>query len=128
MKKLLMGCGAIFVILIVLGVIGVSIVVKNVTRVGTEMAGDRSLVTGGNVYAGGVFMKTAQTHTKTDLKKTLTPLQYEVTQENGTEPAFQNEYWNNHKEGIYVDVVSGEPLFSSTDKFDSGTGWPKRRT
>ncbi len=54
----------------------------------------------------------------------LTPLQYRVTQENGTEPAFDNAYWNNRQEGIYVDIVSGEPLFSSTDKFDSGTGWP----
>jgi methionine-R-sulfoxide reductase len=61
---------------------------------------------------------------KEELKKTLTPLQYQVTQESGTERAFQNEYWNNHTPGIYVDVVSGEPLFSSLDKFDSGTGWP----
>jgi peptide methionine sulfoxide reductase msrA/msrB len=58
------------------------------------------------------------------LKKRLTSIQYEVTQRNGTERAFQNEYWDNHKEGIYVDLVSGEPLFSSLDKFDSGTGWP----
>lgn len=58
------------------------------------------------------------------LKKILTPLQFKVTQENGTEPPFRNEYWNNHEKGIYVDVVSGEPLFSSKDKFDSGTGWP----
>ena len=58
------------------------------------------------------------------LRKVLSPLQYEVTQNNGTEPAFQNEYWDNKKEGIYVDIVSGEPLFSSLDKFDSGTGWP----
>ena len=57
-------------------------------------------------------------------KKKLTPMQYEVTQQCGTEPAFANEYWNNKREGIYVDVVSGEPLFSSTDKYDSGTGWP----
>ena len=61
---------------------------------------------------------------KEELRKTLTPLQYQVTQESGTEPAFRNEFWNNHEAGIYVDVVSGEPLFSSLDKFDSGTGWP----
>jgi methionine-R-sulfoxide reductase len=59
-----------------------------------------------------------------ELKKRLAPEQYQVTQENGTEWAFRNAYWDNKKEGIYVDVVSGEPLFSSLDKFDSGTGWP----
>jgi peptide methionine sulfoxide reductase msrA/msrB len=59
-----------------------------------------------------------------DLKKRLTPMQYEVTQNEGTEPAFHNEYWANKRHGIYVDVVSGEPLFSSLDKYDSGTGWP----
>ena len=59
-----------------------------------------------------------------ELKKTLTPLQYEVTQHEGTEAPFRNEYWDNHRAGIYVDVVSGEPLFSSLDKYESGTGWP----
>jgi methionine-R-sulfoxide reductase len=59
-----------------------------------------------------------------ELKTKLTPEQYRVTQHEGTEPAFRNAYWNNHDDGIYVDVVSGEPLFSSLDKYDSGTGWP----
>lgn len=59
-----------------------------------------------------------------DLKSTLTEMQYKVTQKNGTEPPFKNEFWDNKKEGLYVDIVSGEPLFLSVDKFDSGTGWP----
>ncbi|GAC1515983.1 MAG: peptide-methionine (R)-S-oxide reductase MsrB [Gemmatimonadaceae bacterium] len=59
-----------------------------------------------------------------ELRSALTPLQYQVTQDEGTEPPFRNEYWDNHAPGIYVDVVSGEPLFSSLDKFESGTGWP----
>lgn len=59
-----------------------------------------------------------------ELKKKLTPMQYQVTQHEVTEPPFRNEFWNNHEAGIYVDVVSGEPLFSSTDKYESGTGWP----
>jgi peptide methionine sulfoxide reductase msrA/msrB len=59
-----------------------------------------------------------------DLKKKLTPMQYEVTQNNGTEPPFKNEFWNHTEEGIYVDIVSGEPLFSSLDKYDAGCGWP----
>jgi methionine-R-sulfoxide reductase len=59
-----------------------------------------------------------------ELKRTLSPLQYEVTQRAATETPFRNAYWDNHRAGIYVDVVTGEPLFSSLDKFDSGTGWP----
>jgi methionine-R-sulfoxide reductase len=60
----------------------------------------------------------------TEIRTRLTPEQYHVTRENGTEPPFRNEFWNNHRQGIYVDLISGEPLFSSIDKFDSGTGWP----
>ena len=59
-----------------------------------------------------------------ELRQKLTDMQYKVTQHEGTEPPFRNAYWDNKKPGIYVDIVSGEPLFSSTDKFESGTGWP----
>ena len=69
-------------------------------------------------------MKTYRKPTDAELRRELSPHQYTVTQKEGTEPPFRNEFWNNHQPGIYVDVVSGEPLFSSLDKFDSGTGWP----
>jgi methionine-R-sulfoxide reductase len=69
-------------------------------------------------------MKNFQKPPAAELKKQLTPMQYDVTQEAATEPAFHNTYWDNHKAGLYVDIVSGEPLFSSLDKFDSGCGWP----
>jgi len=72
-----------------------------------------------NIANGNIQVKD-----KVDLKQTLTTLQYNVTQENGTEPAYNNLYWDNKEPGIYVDIVSGEPLFSSLDKYDSGTGWP----
>lgn len=74
---------------------------------------------GGKGWSGN-FQKPSDS----ELRKKLTPLQYEVTQKEGTERAFSNDYWNNHRPGIYVDIVSGEPLFSSLDKYDSGTGWP----
>lgn len=85
------------------------------------------------ILVGVSFMETAYAESparafvkpsQQELKKKLTPMQYNVTQKNGTEPAFQNEYSNNKEAGIYVDIVSGEPLFSSLDKYDSGTGWP----
>jgi len=73
-----------------------------------------------NGAAAGDFVKPA----KEELKRRLTPMQYKVTQESGTEPSFSNEFADNHRQGIYVDIVSGEPLFSSLDKYESGTGWP----
>ncbi len=69
-------------------------------------------------------MKSGVLPTDDELKNRLTPLQYKVTREEGTEPPFANSYWDNHEAGIYVDVISGAPLFSSIDKYDSGTGWP----
>ncbi|MBA3881738.1 MAG: peptide-methionine (R)-S-oxide reductase MsrB [Chthoniobacterales bacterium] len=85
------------------------------------------LVIGGTIFM--VHRAMAQkndspTTTNAELRKRLTPEQYRVTKENGTEPPFRNEYWDNHRAGIYVDRISGEPLFSSSDKFESGTGWP----
>jgi len=89
-------------------------------------AGEKAVVSASDSQTGTVsdmkngFVKPSQG----ELKKKLTPLQYKVTQESGTEAPFDNTYWDNHRDGIYVDIVSGEPLFSSKDKFDSGTGWP----
>lgn len=71
-----------------------------------------------------LLMGAYQKPSDAELHKKLTPLQYEITQKDATEPPFQNAYWDNHEEGLYVDVTTGEPLFSSRDKFDSGTGWP----
>lgn len=72
----------------------------------------------------GKDMKDYKKPADAELQSILTAEQYRVTQKEGTEPPFRNEFWDNHKDGLYVDVVSGEPLFSSNDKFDSGTGWP----
>ena len=85
-------------------------------------AGNGTAANAGNATKGGAM--TYEKPSEQEIKAKLTPIQYEVTQNEGTEPAFRNEYWDNHEDGIYVDVVSGEPLFSSLDKFESGTGWP----
>jgi methionine-R-sulfoxide reductase len=77
-----------------------------------------------NTHTTGWNAMTFKKPSGTDLKRTLTAEQYAVTQQDATERPFHNAYWDNHEEGIYVDVVSGEPLFSSLDKYDSGTGWP----
>jgi methionine-R-sulfoxide reductase len=74
--------------------------------------------------AGKGSMKTYDKPSESELRTRLTPEQFEVTQKEGTEPPFRNAFWDNHEAGLYVDVVTGEPLFSSLDKFDSGTGWP----
>ena len=76
-------------------------------------------------FCGGDKMHRSDSKKRSeDLKHKLTGLQYHVTQENGTEPPFDNDYWNNEEEGLYVDIISGEPLFTSLDKFHSGCGWP----
>lgn len=80
-----------------------------------------------SLYGGQAVAWNAEGYHKpgaAQLKQRLSPEEYRITQEDGTEPPFHNAFWNNHRQGIYVDVVSGEPLFSSLDKFDSGTGWP----
>ena len=85
------------------------------TTLGAAKGSDQPTVEGKKVYS--------KPNPET-LKQTLSPMQYKVTQKDGTEPPFRNEYWDNKEAGIYVDVVSGEPLFSSNEKFKSGTGWP----
>ena len=90
------------------------------TSADRELVRARSAVSVNGPSAKRVYAKPPQA----ELEQRLTPLQYDVTQHEGTEPPFQNTYWNNHERGLYVDIVSGEPLFSSTDKYESGTGWP----
>jgi methionine-R-sulfoxide reductase len=90
------------------------------SSVATSPAGSMAAVAGAVPGEGKRYLRPS----KGELKQKLTAEQYEVTQEEGTERPFRNEYWNNHEPGIYVDITTGEPLFSSTDKFESGTGWP----
>ncbi len=94
------------------------------TRAASQTVQSRQPLSGTMASATNSTMDKFQKPPAAELKRKLTPMQYEVTQHAATEPAFQNAFWDNHKPGIYVDVVSGEPLFSSLDKFDSGCGWP----
>ena len=93
---------------------------ENETTSGMAKAGMSSVAVKENMGNESTYTRPSDN----ELRKRLTPLQYKVTQQNGTEPPFKNAYWDNHKKGIYTDIVSGEPLFSSLDKFESGTGWP----
>ncbi len=92
-------------------------------RPGVKTAGENPGGVKAEMHSAG-YWKNFKKPDDATLRKMLTPLQYKVTQQEGTEPPFQNEYDKNKREGIYVDIVSGEPLFSSLDKYDSGTGWP----
>jgi peptide-methionine (R)-S-oxide reductase len=106
-------------VLVLVGLIGAQMFMN---RAAAQKQEDKNMQTTNT--SGGNSAETATRPSPQDLKNKLTAQQYHVTQECGTEPPFNNAYWNNHKPGIYVDVVTGEPLFTSVDKFDSGTGWP----
>jgi len=108
-------------VIAVAAIAGVSAICIAVLLAGPSVAQSTSApMTSTNI----VDMKNFQKPPPAELKKMLTPMQFRVTQESGTEPPHSNAYWDNHKPGIYVDIVSGEPLFSSLDKFDSDCGWP----
>src|SRR6478752_1539706 len=106
----------IICVMVLVGLIGAQ---TFLSRAGAQRQEEKKMET-----TTGASSAATTKHSAEELKKKLTPQQYHVTQECGTEPPFNNAYWNNHAAGIYVDVVTGEPLFSSRDKFDSGTGWP----
>ncbi len=106
----------IICVMVLVGLIGAQ---TFLSRAGAQRQEEKKMET----TTGGSSAATTKPSAE-ELKKKLTPQQYHVTQECGTEPPFNNAYWNNHAAGIYVDVVTGEPLFTSLDKFDSGSGWP----
>jgi methionine-R-sulfoxide reductase len=109
---------AVAAIAMMLGTVATGAAAQSSARAGTQPAAASTGKTGAR------WMTDFKKPSDAELKKALTPLQYQVTQHEATERPFQNEFWDNHEAGIYVDVVSGEPLFSSLDKYDSGTGWP----
>jgi len=103
-------------VMVLMGLIGAQ---TFLSRAGAQKQEEKKMETTTNASPAATTKPSAE-----ELKKKLTPQQYHVTQECGTEPPFNNAYWNNHAPGIYVDIVTGEPLFTSLDKFDSGSGWP----
>jgi methionine-R-sulfoxide reductase len=107
-------------VMVVMGLIGAQIFLS---RAGAQKQEEKKMETTTNASQATSPAATAKSSAE-ELKKKLTPQQYHVTQECGTEPPFNNAYWNNHTPGIYVDIITGEPLFTSLDKFDSGSGWP----
>jgi methionine-R-sulfoxide reductase len=109
----------VFCFIVLMGLIGAQIFLH---PAGAQKEEDKTMTTPTPQTNASLEAKTKPSNE--ELKKKLTAQQYYVTQKCGTEPPFNNAYWNNHKPGIYVDVVTGEPLFTSLDKFDSGTGWP----
>jgi len=111
-----MQTGKLILVTLLLSLPGIGLLVLDGNAADTGAGAAKPLADGHSV----AFSKP----TEAELRARLTPLQYEVTQEEATERAFDNAYWDNTQAGIYVDIVSGEPLFSSTDKFESGTGWP----
>lgn len=111
----------VFCAIVIMALIGAELFL---TRAGAQKQEEKTVETKTTAPETSSSPATAAKPSDTDLKKKLTPEQYYVTQKCGTEPAFNNAYWNNHKPGLYVDVVTGEPLFTSIDKFDSGSGWP----
>jgi len=106
----------IICVMVLVGLIGAQ---TFLSRAGAQKQEEKKMETTTGASSAATTKPSAE-----ELKKKLTPQQYHVTQECGTEPPFNNAYWNNHAAGIYVDVVTGEPLFTSLDKFDSGSGWP----
>ena len=110
----------VFCVMVLMGLIGAQMFLN---RAGAQKQEEKKVETTRNP-SSSVSPAATKKPTDAELKRKLTPEQYYVTQNCGTEPPFNNAYWNNHASGIYVDVVTGEPLFTSLDKFDSGSGWP----
>lgn len=111
----------VFCAIVILALVGAEVFL---TRAGAQKQEDKTMETSNVTSQTGSSPTVRASSSDEELKKKLTPEQYYVTQKCGTEPPFHNAFWNNHEPGLYVDVVTGEPLFTSIDKFNSGSGWP----